>query len=138
MEQTIEQEMIIIRGLPGSGKSTFAKKNFGSYIRCEADDYFYDVDGSYNFNPKNISKAHESCYNRVKDALISGKSVVVSNTFTMLWEIAKYENLAKEIGCKLKVIRLNTMYGNIHDVTNDTILKMKNRFEDFDGEIVVK
>ena len=44
------KKLIIIRGLPGSGKSTFAKS-----LNCthfETDMYFTDSEGNYNFMPQ--------------------------------------------------------------------------------------
>lgn len=48
-------DLVIIRGLPGSGKTTMAKRDFHDYVLCEADQYF----GSpYRYNPKKIQQAH--------------------------------------------------------------------------------
>ena len=33
-------DLVIIRGLPGSGKTTMAKRDFHDYVLCEADQYF--------------------------------------------------------------------------------------------------
>ena len=47
--------MVLIRGLPGSGKSTCARED---YAHIEADMYFMDAEGNYKYNP---SKAHAWC-----------------------------------------------------------------------------
>ena len=40
---TMEKILYIVRGIPGSGKSTFAKKIVGhDFLVCEADKYFID------------------------------------------------------------------------------------------------
>ncbi len=36
------KNLILLRGLPGSGKSTFAKTMWSELVVCEADDYFVD------------------------------------------------------------------------------------------------
>lgn len=80
-------ELVLIRGLPGSGKSTYARRFYSGYVHCEADHYFYDKDGVYRYNPDLIRQAHAACQKKAREALRSGKSVVVSNTFVRQWEM---------------------------------------------------
>ena len=56
-------KLYILRGIPGSGKSTYGKKIVDSAIdagfsaiKFEADDFFMK-DGKYNWNPKLIGMA---------------------------------------------------------------------------------
>ena len=69
------KKLYIVRGLPGSGKSTFAEALVGSdFLVCEADKYFM-VDGEYKFDGSKLKDAHEWSRNRVetymKDSLIN-------------------------------------------------------------------
>ena len=50
------QELIIIRGIPGSGKTTMAK-SYQGYSHYEAD-MFFMKDGVYNFDRAKIKNAH--------------------------------------------------------------------------------
>ena len=83
------KKLYIVRGLPGSGKSTFAEALVGSdFLVCEADKYFI-VDGEYKFDATKLRQAHEWCKNRVetymKDSLVNDqfyREIAVSNTFT--------------------------------------------------------
>ena len=76
------KELILLRGLPGSGKSTLATAIGG--VHFEADMYFVDDNGNYNFEPARIKDAHAWCQNKVKLSMESGvDKIVVSNTFTM-------------------------------------------------------
>ena len=34
--------LVLVRGIPGSGKSTFANLVWNNYAICEADKFFYD------------------------------------------------------------------------------------------------
>ena len=43
--------LFLVRGLPGSGKSSFAIHIWNEYAVCEADKFFYDKEGNYNFDP---------------------------------------------------------------------------------------
>ena len=54
--------LYIVRGIPGSGKSTFAKRLvIHDFLVCEADKYFVDKEtGEYNFDFTKIKDAHNS------------------------------------------------------------------------------
>lgn len=125
--------LIIIRGLPGSGKSTLAKK-LNCVVHVEADMYFINESGEYVFSPEKLPDAHKWCQETTRNLLNSGKSVVVSNTFTRIWEMQAYLDMARDLSCTVKVIRKNGCFGNVHDVPEKTIEAMRERFEDFPGE----
>ena len=85
-----EVSLVLVRGLPGSGKNTFAEKI--SDIVISADDYFM-VDGEYKFDGSKLGEAHADCLKRTKDALRDcnlNDIVVVANTFSQHWEMAPY------------------------------------------------
>lgn len=130
-------KLIIIRGIPGSGKTTLAK-SVGSGIYYEADQYFNRPDGQYDFNPTLLKNAHEWCYSQVRTAFKRGTrgTVTVSNTFTRLWEMQKYIDLAKEFGAELVVYRCVGRYQNIHGVPEEKVNEMLTRFQDYEGEII--
>ncbi len=95
--------LYIVRGLPGSGKSSLAKKVSESVY--SADDFFTNKKGEYNFNAKLLGKAHEWCWGKVRDAMFIGaNAVAVANTFTQAWEAEKYYQLAEEYGYSVFVI----------------------------------
>lgn len=96
----MNKELILLRGLPGSGKSTLAKILVGEkdYCHKEADMYFIDSDGKYNFNPSKIKDAHKWCQNEIEFFMKYDNSpIVVSNTFTQEWEMEPYFEMAKKI-----------------------------------------
>jgi predicted kinase len=135
----MEKILYIIRGCPGSGKSTFAQKLVGNdFLVCEADKYFIDNDGNYNFDFTKIKDAHKWCQDTVetymKDSLINDqfyREIAVSNTFTQEWEMKPYFELAKEYGYKVFTVVVENRHGgkNIHGVPEDKLEIMKNRFE---------
>lgn len=125
----MEKTITICRGIPGSGKSTFAKTLGGIHI--EADQYFVDVDGNYNFDGSKIKNAHAWCLDNVKTNMAAGRDkIVVSNTFTQEWEFQPYLELAKEYGYKTFTIIVENYHGGInqHNVPEDKVEQMKNRF----------
>ena len=126
----MEKILYIVRGLPSSGKSTFAKTLGG--IHYEADMYFIDpTTGEYKFDGSKIKNAHAWCLYRVKtDMAVSRDKIVVSNTFTQEWEMEPYFELAKEYGYKVFSVIIENRHGNTneHNVPEDKIEQMKNRF----------
>ena len=129
-------KLIIIRGLPGSGKSTLARveQKSNKYIlqpaSFEADDYFIRPDEVYDFNPKLLKNAHDWCFNNVVNRFVYGSAaVIVSNTFTTYKEMKPYVDYAKENGHELEIITCTGEYQNIHNVPEETLKRMKDRFE---------
>jgi predicted kinase len=125
------KQLILLRGLPGSGKSTVAKL-FDKALHFEADMYFLDADGNYHFDASKIKNAHNWCRHSVMDAMKEGHPiVVVSNTFTQEWEMEVYYLLAEELGYRvISMIVENRHDGkNIHGCPDDKIEQMKTRFE---------
>lgn len=125
-----KQKFILIRGLPGSGKSTFAKSLMHALANhFEADQYFIAEDGSYNFDTSKIGRAHEWCRAMTKKSLEDGFDTFVSNTFTTKKELRPYFELGYEYNIIPTVVTMNGGFTNIHDVPSETLVKMKNRFE---------
>jgi predicted kinase len=125
----MEKVLYIVRGIPGSGKSTFAKTLTSNVF--EADHYFYDNDGNYNFIPSEIKQAHKECQDFVRYAMESSiEKIAVSNTFTQEWEMKPYFEMAKEYGYKVFSVIVENRHGNTneHNVPEEKIEQMKNRF----------
>jgi predicted kinase len=122
------KQLLLVRGLPGSGKTTYAK-TLTEYTHYETDMYFC-LDGEYKWDGSQITKAHRWCQAKVYEALKAGKKVVVSNTFTKKWEMDAYFEMAKELNVPVSVEVMTEQYGNIHGVSEDHIKKMKDRWED--------
>ena len=126
----MEKVLYIVRGIPGSGKSTFAKTLGGQHY--EADMFFIDEDGNYKFDGTKIKDAHKWCQSFVEtDMMLEYPKIVVSNTFTQEWEMKPYMDLAKEHGYKVFTIVVENRHGgnNVHNVPEDKIEQMANRFE---------
>ena len=131
----MEKILYIVRGVSGAGKSTFAKTLGG--IHVEADQYFMDGEGNYKFDGSKIKLAHEYCraqteaWMGTKGDQVNVNRITVSNTFTQEWEMEPYFTLAKEYGYTVFTIVVENRHGgtNVHNVPEDKIEQMKNRFE---------
>lgn len=128
-------KLIMFIGIPGSGKSTAAKKyqelhNPHPKI-YEADMFFVNDKGEYNWNPHLLPMAHQWCLGKVALEMASGNDVIVSNTNLTPKERKPYFKLAKEFGYEIEVIECNGGYQNIHNVPDETIKRMKEKFIPF-------
>ena len=122
-------ELLLIRGLPGSGKTTLARKYMqAGYVHCEADQYF-ERDGVYKFDPTKLRAAHDDCLRRAIAAMDAGRSVVVANTFTRRWEMEPYMKAAKKRGIDVRIIETTGNWPNVHGVPADAIERMRARWE---------
>ena len=127
----------IMRGLPGAGKSTWARRNYPEAHVCSADTFFLDDEGVYRFDGTLISQAHASCLRGFAEILASiardpSKSpevVIVDNTAIKAWEISPYYNLAKAYGHESRIIHVKcdaeTAHSrNVHGVPLERVEKM--------------
>ena len=130
----MEKILFIVRGLPGSGKSTFAKTLGGTHFET---DNFFMVDGEYKFDVTKLKVAHEWCQNSVNTAMILNittdlnNTIVVSNTFTQEWEMKPYFDMAETYGYRVFSLIVENRHGGVnqHGVPEDKLEIMKNRFE---------
>ena len=118
--------LYIVRGIPGSGKSTFAKSLGGTHFEA---DMFFMKDGEYKYDMFKIKEAHKWCQEQTDRVLAEGEMVVVSNTFTTKKELKPYFELAKKYNIIPTVILCQNNFGSIHNVPEETIEKMKQRFQ---------
>jgi tRNA uridine 5-carbamoylmethylation protein Kti12 len=127
------QKLIIIRGIPGSGKTTKAlelKKTIPECFHFEADSYFMK-NGVYKFDPSKLGPAHCLCQSLTKNCLREGYSVIVSNTGITKKEVQPYLNMAKELNIPVEIIIMRGEFQNVHGVPEEKLQSMRERFEEF-------
>lgn len=126
--------LYLLRGLPGAGKSTLAKSIGAIYFEA---DMFFMEGNEYKFNPLKLKDAHAWCQNQVRISMKNASGgmtptrIAVANTFTQEWEMEVYYKLAEEFGFTVFSIIVENRHGgvNTHNVPEDKLELMKNRFE---------
>jgi predicted kinase len=117
----------VLRGLPGSGKSSWAINQKAFVI--STDDYF-DTPSGWVFVPSNIGLAHLWAKKTYHEALLTGKPyVIVDNTNSSAAEIAYYYDLAQVFGYAVKIREFYctpeiSATRNIHGVPTHVISRM--------------
>jgi len=124
----MEKDLIIVRGIPGSGKTTVAGM-FGKAICC-ADDFFMR-DGKYVWKAEKIGTAHEWCQRKCRRFMKAQVGrIIIANTSTTEREMHPYMDLARQFGYKVFSVIVETRHDNksIHSVPEVTLDKMRERF----------
>ena len=106
-------QLIVMRGIPGSGKSTKAAsiKKTCEEMRVSCDvfsaDHFFELAGKYD--PQFLELAHDWCYLRAHQALVDESTVVIiDNTNLERWEMKKYAILSKKFSRSMRFIEPET------------------------------
>jgi predicted kinase len=135
METTQERSLILLRGLPGSGKTRLAGllSEKGRYPVFSIDSYFTDpVSGQYSFAPYRNHLAYKQCEAETEKAMGMGcEKVFVDNTFTLEWEMEPYFKMAGEHQYALFVMTVENRHGgeNVHGIGRDQLEKMAAKYK---------
>ncbi|XP_064141998.1 NEDD4-binding protein 2 isoform X5 [Loxodonta africana] len=135
--------LVLLRGLPGSGKSflarTLREDNPGGVI-LSTDDYFY-INGQYQFDVKYLGEAHEWNEHRAKEAFEKKVSpIIIDNTNLQAWEMRPYVALSQKYKYKVHFREPDTWWKfkprelarrNIHGVNKEKITRMLERYQRF-------
>lgn len=130
--------VVIMSGIPGSGKSTYVKENLPEAVVVSADDYFTTRTGAYKFDSAKLPQAHNQCLRRFTNFLITYSGgqdlivqpiLVVDNTNLTVAEIAPYAALAQAYGADLEIITLvctieTAAKRNVHGVPEEAVDRM--------------
>lgn len=133
------RRVVILRGVPGSGKTTWARAHVDpSAVVCSADDFFL-VGGEYRFDPRRIGEAHAACMRKFLLALgEEATTIVVDNTSCSYWEYENYCVAARQWGYAVEIVEFDVAAEdvervaarNTHGVPAEAVAAMWRRFQE--------
>lgn len=112
--------LYMMRGYPGSGKSTWANKksNDTGAIVCSSDSYFMK-DGKYEFDYTKLASNHRKCYIKFLESMCLRKDIIIDNTNAKISDIKTYLNmvnsLQKETSDNYRVRIVTVKYNSIDE-----------------------
>mmetsp|Transcript_25795 Transcript_25795/g.48547 ORF Transcript_25795/g.48547 Transcript_25795/m.48547 type:complete len:1405 (-) Transcript_25795:362-4576(-) len=144
-------DVVILRGLPGVGKSTLidqAKEKLNDVVDGDFDvasaDKFFEASGEYVFERKLLGKAHDFSRSVAAKAMEENRTVVVDNTNTTAAEVGVYIDMAERRKKSCAVFDLCSSgvadarnLRNKHGVCVEAIERMFDRWEVLDASLNV-
>jgi tRNA uridine 5-carbamoylmethylation protein Kti12 len=138
--------IIVMIGLPGSGKSFHAKRLAEEHLKTpysqaaivSADDYFVSEDGVYRHDATLIGAAHNACFRKFLGFASTFKAdkdlIVVDNTNLSNWQRSPYMMLGMALGHQTKLVHVQCavqtcIQRNTHGVPTEALEKMFNYLE---------
>ena len=140
------KRILILRGLPGSGKSTLIKEvkswsdsgEYDPYV-CSSDAFFEDKDGNYFFDSKLLPINHAKCFQKYIEAVrLLGASnaiappsntIIVDNTNTVVNDLVPYCRVAEAYNIPFVIVEVmcdpkDSYNRNVHEVPMEVIYGM--------------
>ena len=149
---TIHSLVIIMRGLPGSGKSHWVNEfiarqpiELGRQILRSgyfSTDTFFYLDGLYQFDPGRLAEYHQRNLTGFIHAISQREPIVIcDNTNLAKWESMAYEAAAKSLNYQVRYVligipndsehQLLCAGRNRHGISLTQIVRMAKQFEGF-------
>jgi len=129
-----QKSLILLRGLPGSGKTTLANllSENKKYPAFSVDDYFTDANENYLFKFQENHLAYKLCEENTRKAMMENvEKIFLHNTFTIDWELETYFKLAEEFDYQIHVLTVENYHAtkNVHDISDEQMKKMAEKFK---------
>lgn len=137
MEKEYVGDLILLRGIPGSGKTTLGnvilftnQSNIQDVL--SADNFFINEKEEYVFDFSKLKEAHNDCQVKCAERMRNEFSkIVVANTFTQEWEMEPYFIMAERYNYRIHTVIVENRHGskNVHNVPEEKIEQMIKRFD---------
>ena len=135
IDPTVRKTLFIIRGHPGSGKSTLGLM-IAPCATYSADDWFEMQAHMHGkkykevWSTEKLEEAHRWCKRSAQTAMAIGASrVAVCNTFVKMEHADPYIELAEEYKYSVSILRCENNFDNVHGVPKQTVETMKQEME---------
>ena len=126
----------ILRGLPGSGKSTYIMNRLSDATVVSTDHFFVNENGEYQFDPELLDQYHQKCFDVFQEHVRNRvESIVLDNTNILLEHFQHYMDVAVRAGYDVLIVTFIPLdpethfHRNIHDVPISTIESMLNQYQ---------
>lgn len=134
MDAMNSKSLILLRGLPGSGKTTLANvlSEGNKYPVFSVDDFFTSETGEYRFEFEKNHLAYKQCEECTRAAMQQGKEkIFLDNVFSLEWEMEPYFKMASEYHYRVFVMTLENRHGssNIHGLSDEQLQKMATKYK---------
>lgn len=131
--------VIIMRGLPGSGKSMAVgtistERGYKSCFTASAD-HFFMKDGVYKYDPLKTADAHNYCMKRfLNEILLDYDAIFVDNTNIKVIQFDAYVRIARALECEVEIVEVHRKIDqcvekNVHMVPGEVIQEMAEEIE---------
>ncbi len=126
--------LIILRGLPGSGKTTLANLlSENKWPVFSIDSYFTDpITKEYNFQFDKNHLAYKNCEAQTQKAMQNNiAKIFIDNVFSIDWEIEPYFKLASIYNYSVHVVTVENYHGskNKHNISDEQLQKMAAKYK---------
>ncbi len=138
------KKIVLIRGLPGSGKSSYAQKLKEKGALIFNNDELLTANGIYKWDAELALMAHFLNQKRVCQAMREGKEfIVVDNTNILPYHMAPYIRLAHHYKYEYELFEMDTPWAldieelekkNTHDVPLSVLDEMRKQYLDVPRE----
>lgn len=144
-------KMVVMIGLPGSGKSTYARENYPEYTIISSDAILEriakDLGKTYDdVFDKHIGMANHEFFNQLDSAIANGDDIVIDRTnlskksrarvlgpLVKLGKVADYHVTAVLVDPGLEVVRERLRNRKDKKITPGVIYSMRHQFDAPDG-----
>lgn len=124
------RQLILMRGAPGSGKSTYIKENglegyslSPDVLRTQYSAPVYDTEGNIRVSQEQDSAVWDLLFNILEKRMENGEFTVIDATHSTAKLIKKYEKLSKKYGYRVYVVNI--------EAELDTLLERNRNRQEF-------
>jgi predicted kinase len=102
--------LVLVRGVPGSGRTTLALQHAGSSGIVLSTDDFFLTDGEYDFDGSRIHEAHAWNHKRAVSHLKYQRTqrIVIDNNNSQAWEMREYAHVGIQNGYQVRIRTVDT------------------------------